>query len=327
MDKLKTRIVISKSLDPAYNLSFEEWLLANVDEETVIMYLWQNQNTVVIGRNQNPWKECRLDLMKKDSVKLVRRLSGGGAVYHDLGNLNFTFVSHKKNYNLDRQVGIIISALKKVGIDAESSGRNDIVIDGSKFSGNAFLVEKNNRMQHGTILIDVDMKALSKYLNVSKLKVQSKGIESVKARVINLKDIDETLTVSKMKTLLVDAFIEEYGHVGEINNYDEESIKNLVAADKYNRWEWNYSDSPSFSIQLEKKFDWGIVDFNFNLKDGKIFEASIYSDALFVDGFREFADAIIGTELVGVKLAAKCEVIGFDNVVKRDIKDFLMLEL
>ncbi|MCD5414167.1 MAG: hypothetical protein LR001_04055 [Clostridiales bacterium] len=114
--------------------------------------------------------------MKKDSVKLVRRLSGGGAVYHDLGNLNFTFVSHKKNYNLDRQVGVIISALKKIGINAEFSGRNDIVVDGSKFSGNAFLIEKNNRMQHGTILIDVDMKALSKYLNISRIKVQSKGI-------------------------------------------------------------------------------------------------------------------------------------------------------
>ncbi|MBN4069717.1 lipoate--protein ligase [bacterium AH-315-G05] len=327
MDKLKTKIVISSSLDPAYNLSFEEWLLANVDEETVVMYLWQNQNTVVIGRNQNPWKECRLDLMKENAVKLVRRLSGGGAVYHDLGNLNFTFVSHKKNYNLDRQVGIILSALSKVGINAEFSGRNDIVVDGSKFSGNAFLVEKNNRMQHGTILIDVDMKALSKYLNISKIKIQSKGIESVKSRVINLKDIDNTLTIAKMKNLLVDAFRDEYKCTGEIDYYDEESIKNIVVADKYNRWEWNYSDSPSFTIQLEKKFDWGIVDFNFNLKDGKIVEASIYSDALFIDGFKEFADVIIGTELVGKKLAAKCETINFEKDVKRDIKDYLMLEL
>ncbi|MCD5414166.1 MAG: hypothetical protein LR001_04050 [Clostridiales bacterium] len=149
----------------------------------------------------------------------------------------------------------------------------------------------------------------------------------MRSRVINLKDIDETLTISKMKTLLVDTFKDEYGYVGEIDNYDEESIKNLVAADKYNRWEWNYSDSQSFSIQLEKKFDWGIVDFNFNLKNGKIIEASIYSDALFIYGFKEFADTIIGIELVGEKLAAKCETIGFDNDVKRDIKDYLISEL
>ncbi|MGV8147218.1 MAG: lipoate--protein ligase [Alkaliphilus sp.] len=324
MKRLKTRIVISNSLDPAYNLSFEEWLLANVDDETVIMFLWQNQNTIVIGRNQNPWKECRLDLMKSDSVKLVRRLSGGGAVYHDLGNLNFTFVAHKNNYDFERQTGTIIKALKTIGINAEFRGRNDIVVDGKKFSGNAFLVEKENRMQHGTILVDVDMSALTKYLNPSKIKVETKGIKSVRVRVINLTEIDETLTIHKMKSLLVEAFQNEYGGSEKIDYYDEKNIKDIVVADKYNRWEWNYSDSPAFSVELEKRFDWGIVDFSFNLKDGRITEASIYTDSLTVEGFDEFGKAIIGIELIGEKLVEKCETIDFASAIKSDIKEYLI---
>ena len=137
MKKCKTHIVISDSIDSAYNLSFEEWLLENAKEGTVTMYLWQNENAIVIGRNQNPWKECRLDLMKKECVKLVRRPSGGGTVYHDIGNLNFTFIAHEGLYDTSRQTDVIVKALLDLGIETEYSKRNDLLAQGRKFSGTA----------------------------------------------------------------------------------------------------------------------------------------------------------------------------------------------
>ena len=199
------------SVDPHYNLAVEQHLLETVREGQCILYLWQNRNTVVIGRNQNPWKECRTTLLNEEGGHLARRLSGGGAVFHDLGNLNFTFLVPQEDYDLDRQLTVIQKAVRSLGIPAEKSGRNDILSEGRKFSGNAFYKHNGKAYHHGTLLLDVDMDRLSRYLNPSKAKLRSKGVDSVRSRVVNLKEIRPDLTLEMLKEALYRSFGEVYG--------------------------------------------------------------------------------------------------------------------
>lgn len=220
----KIRYIIGKQTSPCSNLALEEYLLRHVEKEECILYLWQNQKTVVIGKNQNCWKECKVEELQKDGGTLVRRSSGGGAVFHDLGNLNFTFLVRKNNYDLNKQLDVILKSVQKFGIDAKRSGRNDITVDDRKFSGNAFYTSGDCCYHHGTILLDVDMKNLSKYLTVSTEKLQSKGVSSVKSRVVNLKELNSEITKELMCEKLIQAFGEVYDKTPtEIINYHDEN--------------------------------------------------------------------------------------------------------
>jgi len=219
------RYICSKDFNPYNNLALEEYLLNHVKEEECILYLWQNEKTVVIGKNQNAWKECKIRELEEDGGKLVRRLSGGGAVFHDHGNLNFTFLVHKDNYDIDKQLDVIVRAVKNLDIHAEKTGRNDITVEGRKFSGNAFYTDGNRSYHHGTILISVDMNNLSKYLNVSRDKLMSKGVESVKSRVVNLKEYNPNLDIDKMKKELLLAFSEVYDC--ELTPIDQKEVDEL----------------------------------------------------------------------------------------------------
>ncbi len=181
--------ILGSGVDPYANLALEEYLLTHIPDETVIPYLWQNQNTVVIGKNQNAWKECRFTDLEADQGHLARRLSGGGAVFHDLGNLNFTFLAHKEDYSVPKQLDVILEAVRSLGISAEKTGRNDVTADGRKFSGNAFYSNGVTEYHHGTLMVDVDKEKLSRYLNVSPKKLQSKGVDSVRSRVVNLREL------------------------------------------------------------------------------------------------------------------------------------------
>ena len=172
----KLTYIESDQVNPYKNLAVEEYLLLHCEPQECILYLWQNQNTVVIGRNQNAWKECKVESLEENGGHLARRLSGGGAVYHDLGNLNFTFLVSKENYSIDRQLEVIVKAVQKLGAKAEKSGRNDILIDGKKFSGNAFYRHGDHCYHHGTIMVAVDKERLGSYLTVSTAKLQSKGV-------------------------------------------------------------------------------------------------------------------------------------------------------
>ena len=174
--------------DPFRNLAIEKNLTFLTQEGQCILYLWQNRRTVVIGRNQNAWKECNVDALLADGGTLARRMSGGGAVFHDLGNLNFSFCVRKEDYDVDRQLEVIRQALRREGIEAIKSGRNDLLADGRKFSGNAFYKSGEFCCHHGTIMIDVKGGDLTKYLNVPESKLKSKGVESVRSRVTNLRE-------------------------------------------------------------------------------------------------------------------------------------------
>lgn len=276
---ISTKIICSTSYNPWHNLAFEEYLLEKVKENEMILYLWQNDNTIVVGRNQNPWKECKCKDFEVDGGKIARRLSGGGTVFHDIGNLNFTFVMDKKLYDLEKQLSVILKAVNNLGIDAKFSGRNDILTGERKFSGNAFYEKENSSYHHGTILVDANMDKLSKYLKVSKEKIASKGIESVRSRVVNLKTIKEDITIENLKDSLISSFFEIYKGESNIEYVeDKNSIEDLY--EKYSSWDWKYGETPKFDINFVNRFTWGEIDLNLNLKDGVIDSIVIYSDAM-----------------------------------------------
>lgn len=288
---MQAKIVISTSLDPWKNLSIEEYLVNNHDKDLGILYLWKNDKTIVIGKNQNPWRECDISLIEKDKIKLCRRITGGGAVYHGLGNLNFSFIMNKKNYNLERQLKVIIDMCSVLGIEAKLTGRNDLTVNNRKFSGNAFYHKASVSLHHGTLLINENMSNLVKYLKVSKEKIKSKGVLSIKSRVVNLSTYCEGLTTQKVTKLCVESFKNEYMQQGEdviIEKdplwFNNQEIQKLY--DKNASWDWRYGRVAKFQIILETRFNWGEIQIHFNTKNAIIEETLIYSDCLdqgFVD--------------------------------------------
>lgn len=278
------KIIIGESTDPHYNLSLEEYLLQNIKKGECILYLWQNEKTVVIGRNQNALKECRVKELEEDGGTLVRRMSGGGAVFHDLGNLNFTFLVNKEDYDVDKQLQVILEAVRSFGIQADKSGRNDITVYEKKFSGNAFYQEGEKCYHHGTILVAVDMNKLSHYLNVSREKLVAKGVESVKARVTNLSEFSKEVTIDTMKDALIKAFERVYER--PLSQYDfgeveEEELKALVK--KFSSWDYKYGKNLTSNYSLERKFSWGMLQLMFDIKAGKVEDAAVYTDALDIE--------------------------------------------
>ncbi|NLV35290.1 MAG: lipoate--protein ligase [Clostridiaceae bacterium] len=279
-----SRIIFTKSIDPWWNLAGEEYLLDRVEPGQCILYLWQNNDTVVIGRNQNPWRECRAQELEADGGKLARRLSGGGAVFHDIGNINFTFVVSKELYNLDKQLDVILNAVRSFGIGAQRSGRNDIIADGRKFSGNAFCFRKRSAYHHGTILVSSDFDKLSKYLQVSEEKMRYKGVQSVQSRVVNLSELSQDITVERMADALIDSFRASYGSAAPVekcvtvDKEGKEALEELYC--KYLSWTWRYGEAPKFDVTIEKRFDWGSVELGIKLEGGIVSSLAAYSDAL-----------------------------------------------
>lgn len=291
-DNLK--IIHTRTLDPWWNLAIEEYLLDRVEQGQCILYLWQNENTVVIGRNQNPWRECRTEQLEIEGGKLARRLSGGGAVFHDTGNLNFTFITDRKAYDLKKQLKVILHAVNRLGIKAEINGRNDITASGRKFSGNAFCFRKNSAYHHGTVLVSADFSKFSRYLQVSSEKMKSKGIQSIKSRVINLSELKPGLAVDEVAGELEKSFQELYGcralteEPFRNSEYDRAAMEELYG--KYSSWNWRYGETPKFDVELEKRFPWGGVEIGLRLENGIVAEASVFSDAmdeLFIAGLPE----------------------------------------
>ena len=254
----------SDSPCPWHNLAVEEYVLGTLPPETIVLYLYQNENTVVIGKNQNAWKECRHQLLSDEGGKLARRISGGGAVFHDMGNLNFSFIVSRGDYDLHRQLGVILSAVRSLGVNAEFSGRNDILSEGAKFSGNAFCFRKDSAFHHGTILIGADMCKLARYLSVSKDKIASKGVESVRSRVCNLKERNAEIDVEKIADALKDSFEKEYGPCEPLVIADPQAVAAIEARNA--TWEWQLGQSPCFDIETGKRFAWGNAEFAFSVE-------------------------------------------------------------
>lgn len=292
--------------NPYINLATEEYLTFRAKEEEVTLYLWQNANTVVIGRNQNPWRECKVEAMKEGGCHLARRLSGGGAVYHDLGNLNFTFIAREDAYDVSKQTEVILEAVRLLGINAEKTGRNDLTIDGMKFSGHAYYRSQGYCYHHGTIMVHVDPKPLGDYLSVSRAKLRSKGVSSVRSRITNLIDHRADLSIDAIKAALLEAFGRVYGETPVPFAIPEQgcdpALDELIA--RYSSEEWRYGDKIPFDVEISERLDCGGVDIELKLTGAEIKHCAIFTDALETDIFRALGDRITGTRYTKADLAA-----------------------
>lgn len=278
------RYYIEHGTNPYENLALEQYLTETAQEGVCTLYLWQNRHTVVIGRNQNAWQECRTTELEKDGGTLVRRLSGGGAVYHDLGNLNFTFCVRTQDYDLHRQQRVIVEACRLLGIPAEISGRNDVLTGGRKFSGNSFYSHDGHSFHNGTLLLHADLANLGKYLSPSRAKLESKGVASVRSRVINLCELKPELTLTMMEKAMISAFETVYEGKADalsISDFDTQRLQEL--RERFSSWDWNYGKMRPFTFSCAEKFGWGEITLQFAVKDGLCDDVAVYTDAMETD--------------------------------------------
>lgn len=273
-------LINNTSTNAYFNLAMEEYFLKNTTED--IFMLWRNESSIIVGKNQNTLSEINYEYVKENNIKVVRRQSGGGAVFHDLGNINFTFISCNDNSFSDfkRFTMPIIEALENLNIHAEFSGRNDLLIDNQKFSGNAQYNYKNKVMHHGTLLFSSQINDLSSALKVKPSKFEGKGVKSVKSRVTNISNhLKESMTVLEFKDYLMN-FInnkDESNHFYELNDHDINEINKLVD-EKYSTWHWNFGHSPKYSLNNEVKYPGGNIEFSLNVDRGIINEIKFFGD-------------------------------------------------
>lgn len=283
------------SNDPAFNLAAEAYVFNTMGLTEECFMLWQNHNAIIIGRNQNTLEEINRDYTKEKDIKVVRRLSGGGAVYHDMGNLNFTFIRNNEDasdFSFFAQP--IIRALDHFGVRAEFTGRNDITVDGKKFSGNSQYRKKGRVLHHGTLLFDSNLEVLGQALKAKPEKMITKGVTSVKSRVTNLAPYLKGCSgVNDFKTSLVEAM--DFDEVLEPYVFTEKDILAIekLRDEQYDTWNWNYGESPAYNIRKDKRFPFGQVTLLVSIKDNKI--AAIYVQGDF------FSDRDIGELLQSLK--------------------------
>ena len=292
--------------DPYSNLAAEKLLTLDVREGECILFLWQNRRTVVIGRNQKAWEECNVRQLEEDGGHLARRLSGGGAVYHDLGNLNFSFAARKADYNPEKQSRVILRAAAMLGIDAEKTGRNDFEAGGLKFSGNAYYETRGCCCHHGTVMMDVDTDALSRYLTVSGSKLRSKGVASVRSRVVNLKELCPDITSDRLKAAILEAFREVYGLPAEpleaerLRESDMQREAAVFASES-----WLFPPRIPFTAALENRFAWGSIRVELEVCGDRVVRAECVSDAMDESLIRRIRDTLQDCPYSGEALAAR----------------------
>jgi lipoate---protein ligase len=287
--------------DPRINLAIEEYALKhlNIDETYLLFYI--NRPSIIIGRNQNTIEEINSDYVDEKGITVVRRLSGGGAVYHDLGNLNFSFITKDDGdsfHNFKKFTQPVVETLEKLGIHAELSGRNDILAEGKKISGNAMFSTKGRMFSHGTLLFQSEMDHIVSALKVKKDKIESKGIKSIRSRVGNIADfLKEPMSVEEFRSFLLQNIFKDSGEVTEyvLTETDWEKIHE-ISEDRYQNWEWNYGKSPKFNLQNSHRFPVGSVDIRLEVNRGIIENCKIYGDFF---GVGEVAD--IERKLTGIR--------------------------
>lgn len=292
--------VENNSNDCFFNHALEEYLMENFDDE--IFILWINEPAILIGRNQNTLSEINKDYVDEAGIKVVRRLSGGGTVYNDLGNMNFTFISHKNKKEasgkntFEKFALPVVEALKKLGLNAEFSGRNDILIEGGKISGNAQYSNKTKLLHHGTILFDCNMDNLVKALKSKPLKFKDKSVKSVGSRVTTIRShLKEDMTLEDFRTYLRDEIMATYG-IESIYKLSEEDIEaaNKIREERFIQWQWNYGSSPGYLYENAVKYPCGLVEYNLNVDGGKIKNIAIYGDYFGEKDISELEEALVG---------------------------------
>ena len=297
--------------DPRINLAIEEYVLKNMDiEKDDYLLFYINQPSIIIGKNQNTIEEINTDYVEENGILVVRRLSGGGAVYHDLNNLNFSFLTKDdgnsfSNYKKFTQP--VVDALAKLGVNSELSGRNDILAEGKKVSGNAQYSTRGRMFSHGTLMFNLDIDAVVNSLKVKQDKIESKGIKSVRSRVANIIDfLPEKITVEEFRMEILKSI---FGGEENIQYYEltEEDWDNIheISKNRYQLWEWNYGKSPRFNIQKTKRFPSGSLDIRLEVNKGVIEEAKIFGDFFGVGDVDEVGELLVGTKYDRAAIAEK----------------------
>lgn len=311
------RLLLSDSYDPWFNLAVEHTIFRQMPATQRVLFLWRNADTVVIGRAQNPWKECNTRRMEDDNVRLARRSSGGGAVFHDLGNTCFTFMAGKPEYDKTVSTGIVLNALHALGVTAHASGRNDLVVtteDGDrKVSGSAYRETADRGFHHGTLLLNADLSRLANYLNPDPKKLQAKGITSVRGRVANLQELLPGITHERVCDAIVDAFFNAYGERVEADVISPDAFPDLPGfAETFARqssWEWNFGQAPAFSHLLDTRFTWGGIELHFDVEKGHITRAQVFTDSLNPAPLEALAVRLPGSAYRSDSLIAQCEAL------------------
>lgn len=289
----------NESTDPRYNLALEEYVFMHLNFSDDFIMLWQNEPSVIIGKNQNAAEEINAEYVEKHGVHVVRRSTGGGAVYHDLGNLNYTFITKQDGTGIDLKkfTQPVIRVLNELGVPAEFSGRNDIVIDGKKFAGNAQRVYKDRILHHGSILYSSKLEDVHNVLNVRAEKFKSKSVKSVRSRVTNISDyMPEPITVHEFKELLLERlFLERDTPKKEyvLTEEDRAEIQKIMEA-KYANWEWNFGSSPQFNFEKTDRFEGGTLQVRLNVVKGVIEECKIYGDFFGVKDIKDIEERLKG---------------------------------
>lgn len=318
--------------DPRVNLAIEEYVLKNMDiEKDDFLLFYINQPSIIIGKNQNTIEEINTNYVEDNGIIVVRRLSGGGAVYHDLGNLNFSFLTKDDGnsfHNYKKFTQPVVEALAKLGVNSELSGRNDILAEGRKVSGNAQYATRGRMFSHGTLMFDLDIDAVVASLKVKKDKIESKGIKSVRSRVANIIDfLPEKITVEEFRVEILKSIFggEENIQYYELTEADWEQIYAL-SEERYQQWDWNYGKSPRFNIQKTHRFPSGGIDVRLEVNRGIIEEATIFGDFFGVGDIAEVEALLVGAKYDRAAIATAMEEIDMQKYLGGITKeDFLQL--
>ncbi|MGE6630877.1 lipoate--protein ligase [Bacillus sp. NPDC077027] len=318
--------------DPMINLAIEEYCLKYLDPEETYLLFYINQPSIIIGKNQNTIEEINTKYVEENGIKVVRRLSGGGAVYHDKGNLNFSFITKDDGdsfHNFKKFTEPVIQALEKLGVKAELSGRNDIMASGRKISGNAQFATRGRIFSHGTLLFDSEIEHVVSALNVKKEKIESKGIKSIRSRVANISELmDKKMTTEEFRQVLLSYIFDTEGPVPQYKLTEDDWKKiHEISNERYQKWEWNYGRSPKFNLQHSKRYPAGSIDLRLEVKKGTIQDCKIFGDFFGVGDISDIEQKLIGLQYDPKSISDALEDIEmkhyFGNVSKEDFLDLI----
>jgi len=287
--------------DPMINLALEEYVLNTFGLDDSFLLFYINEPSIIIGRNQNTIEEINTEFVEKNNIKVVRRLSGGGAVYHDLGNLNYSFITKDDGdsfHNFAKFTEPVVKALNELGVPAKLEGRNDIVVEGRKISGNAQFATKGRMFSHGTLMFDLNLEDVVSALNVNKEKIESKGIKSIRSRVANISEyLQEEMTMDEFKKHILKSIFDVKDvkdvPVQELTDEDWEKVYE-ISKNRYQKWEWNYGKSPEYNMKVSHKFPSGLLDVRLDVKNGIIQNCKIYGDFFGIGDVADIEKALVG---------------------------------
>jgi len=321
-----------KNYDPRINLAIEEYALKHLDINETYLLFYINEPSIIIGKNQNTIEEINTKYVEDQQIHVVRRLSGGGAVYHDKGNLNFSFITKDDGnsfHNFKKFTDPVVEALKKLGVNAELSGRNDLMAEGRKISGNAQFSTKGRMFSHGTLLFDSEIENVVSALKVKKDKIESKGIKSIRNRVANISEfLEQKVTVEEFREMLLRYIFDGEENITEykLTEKDWETI-HQISKERYQSWDWNYGKSPKFNLQHSHRFPVGQIDVRLEVNKGKIDACTIYGDFFGVGDVQEVQEKLTGVRYEKASIEQALEDIDiphyFGNITKEEFVELI----